>query len=519
MTHTVRLPKGWASTLLGSVFSWGSGGTPRRGTPAYYNGDIPWAIIGDLSDGTVNETATCITERGLNESSAKWVKPDSVLIAMYGSIGKLGINSIPLTTNQAIAFTKPDPIPTKYLFYYLMRERSALVGLGKGGTQRNISQTVIKAFPFVVAPLSEQHRIVEAIESYLTRLDDAVASLERVQRNLERYRASVLKAAVEGRLVPAEAELAREEGRSYEPADVLLERILAERKVRWIEDAAEKARANAEAKAGKAGKPWTPEDDTKALAKARKAAEAKYKEPAAPETTDLPTLPEGWCWSTVEQTAIVTGGITKNAKRTAFPLQVPYLRVANVYADELRLDDVREIGVTDDEFTRTQLQPGDMLVVEGNGSVEQIGRVALWNGEVAGCSHQNHLIRARFVHKQIVRWALQWLLSRGGRIHVQRVASSTSGLHTLSISKVSALPVPLPPLAESLRLIAEIDRQSSLASDLDRTLEASLARMQRLRQSVLKWAFEGKLVEQDPNDEPASLLLERIRSEIASAKQ
>ena len=133
-----------------------------------------------------------------------------------------------------------------------------------------------------VAPVPEQHRIVEAIESYLTRLDDAIATLERVQRNLKRYRASVLKAAVEGRLVPTEAELARTEGREYEPASVLLERILAERRRRWEE--AELAKLKAKGKAPKNDK-W----------------KAKYVEPAGPVTSELPELPEGWCWATVDQ--------------------------------------------------------------------------------------------------------------------------------------------------------------------------------------------------------------------------
>ena len=519
MTHIVRLPKGWAETTLGDVFRWGSGGTPRKGNPSYYDGDIPWAIIGDLTDGVVDSTASSITARGLEESSAKWVVPNSVLVAMYGSIGKLGINSVQLTTNQAIAFTHPNPIPAKYLFYYLMRERHSLIGKGKGGTQSNISQTVLKAYPFIAAPLNEQHRIVEAIESYLTRLDDAVASLERVQRNLERYRASVLKAAVEGRLVPTETELARKERRTYESVSDLLNRILAERKTRWIEGAAEKARTRAEAKALKAGKLWTPEDDAKALENARAKARLKYKEPEAPDTTDLPELPEGWCWTTVAQLAIVAGGITKNAKRAAFPIQVPYLRVANVYADELRLEEVKRIGVTEDELQRTTLEPKDLLVVEGNGSIEQIGRVALWDGSIAGCCHQNHLIRARFIASQLSRWALMWLLSLGGRASIMKVASSTSGLHTLSISKVSAIPIPLPPLEEANRIVIEIDRKLSLVDSAVNSSAASAVRSSRLRQAILRWAFEGKLVEQNPNDEPASALLDRIRSELASAKQ
>ncbi|MFN2398564.1 MAG: hypothetical protein ABR543_07970 [Gemmatimonadaceae bacterium] len=145
----------------------------------------------------------------------------------------------------------------------------------------NLTHGRFKKLPVVIAPLSEQHRIVEAIESYFTRLDDAVATLERVQRNLKRYRASVLKAAVEGRLVPTEAELAHTEGRDYEPASVLLERILAERRRRWEE--AELAKMKAKGK--------VPKDDVW---------NAKYEESVAPDTSDLPELPEGWCWASLD---------------------------------------------------------------------------------------------------------------------------------------------------------------------------------------------------------------------------
>ena len=192
-----ELPPGWLMTTMGDSFVWGSGGTPLRSVAGYYGGNIPWAVIGDLTDGLVGRTARSITTSGIANSSAKWVPEGSVLLAMYGSIGKLGLTTVPLTTNQAIAFTTTDPINARFLLFQLMAARSALIDAGKGGTQSNISQAVIKAFPFILAPLPEQGRIVSAIESYLSRLDDAVANLEGVKRNLKRYRASVLKAAVD----------------------------------------------------------------------------------------------------------------------------------------------------------------------------------------------------------------------------------------------------------------------------------------------------------------------------------
>jgi len=116
----MNLPETWIQAKMPDVIDWSSGGTPKSDKQKYYNGDIPWLIIGDLSDTVVYSSATNITELGMKESSAKYVEEGSVLLAMYGSIGKLGIAGVKLTTNQAIAFTKTlSGIHNWYLFYYL----------------------------------------------------------------------------------------------------------------------------------------------------------------------------------------------------------------------------------------------------------------------------------------------------------------------------------------------------------------------------------------------------------------
>ena len=203
MTHTPHaLPTGWVECTLGEIAEWGSGGTPRSGVAEFYNGEIPWLIIGDLTDGLVQTADRKITEMGLRQSSAKMVKPYSVLLAMYGSIGKLGINTIEVATNQAIAFTQflPSGILNWYLFYYLMASRNNFFKLAKGGTQQNISQTVIKAFPFPLPPLNEQRRIVAKIEALFSELENGVVQLSLTQAKLKQYRQALLKTAFNGNL-------------------------------------------------------------------------------------------------------------------------------------------------------------------------------------------------------------------------------------------------------------------------------------------------------------------------------
>ena len=192
----------WETKKMPDVVKWSSGGTPKATVKEYYeNGDIPWLIIGDLNDGIVNTSATKITELGLNNSSAKLVPAGTLLIAMYGSIGKLGITGMECCTNQAIAFAKEMyGVTTEYMFYYLSLMKSKLISLGKGGTQKNISLTVLNSIDVVVPPITEQQRIVDRIEELFSQLDSAVETLNKTKQQLAVYRQAVLKEAFEGNL-------------------------------------------------------------------------------------------------------------------------------------------------------------------------------------------------------------------------------------------------------------------------------------------------------------------------------
>lgn len=191
------IPNGWEIKKMSDVVIWGSGGTPKATEAAYYeNGTIPWLVIGDLNDGVVNSSASKITELGLKNSSAKLIPPGTLLVAMYGSIGKLGITGIECCTNQAIAFAKElHGVTTQYMFYYMVLIKAKLISMGKGGTQKNISQAVLKSLDVIVPPLSEQKRIVSRIEELFSQLDASVAKLKTAKERLKVYRQAVLKEA------------------------------------------------------------------------------------------------------------------------------------------------------------------------------------------------------------------------------------------------------------------------------------------------------------------------------------
>ena len=387
--------------------------------------------------------------RGADIGSTKQtVAPGTVLVCKINPrINRIWVVG-PRTAHEQIASTEwisffPVPgLEPRFLQYYLQQDsfRTYVASnvSGVGGSLMRVRPEVVERFPFPLPPLAEQRRIVAAIEEHLSRLDAAAAALERVRTALPRYRAAVLKAACEGKLVESELRPTNSQN----------------------------------------GQDLSP----------------------------------GWKWSKMSEIGTVQGGITKNPARKPVRHKFPFLRVANVGRGKLDLSEIHEIELRHGELERLRLEQGDLLIVEGNGSPTEIGRLAVWNGQIPDCVHQNHLIRHRPNADIRPAYIAAYWNSPSGMAQVMKAASSTSGLYTLSVGKVSSIRVPVPPVSEQDRILAEVDRRLSLADAADRAVSAGLAKAKRLRQAILKRAFEGRLVRQDPNDEPASALLERIRT-------
>lgn len=366
-----------------------------------------------------------------------------------------------------------------------LAQRSMTGGVG----QMRVPGEFLNSVQVPIAPSNEQDRIVGALEELFSDLDAGAEALEKARDKLKLYRASVLKAAVEGALTADW----RTCHRQVEPASELLKRILVERRRRWEQDQLRRF----EEKGRAPPKNW----------------KARYKEPVATDTATLPVLPERWCWAGFDQIGDTQGGLQKSPARTPRMNHYPYLRVANVHRGSLDLSNLHRFELTQDELKKLRLVPGDILIVEGNGSRREIGRCALWLGEVAGCVHQNHIIRVRPSDGVIPKYMDIFLNSPVGQTAIQNVASSTSGLYTLSVGKIKRLPLALPPKFEQEAIVEITEAQLSVIDRLESDLDTKLTYARSLRQAILRHAFTGKLVPQDPNDEPASELLKRIAAE------
>jgi type I restriction enzyme S subunit len=364
-----------------------------------------------------------------------------------------------------------------------------------------ISGSDLRAHRLPLAPLPEQYRIVAEIEKQFTRLDAGVAALKRAQANLKRYRASVLKAACEGRLVPTEAELTRAEGCDYEPADRLLTRILKERRAKWEADQLAKMQAQ--------GK--VPKDDKW---------KGRYQEPATPDITNLPDLPEGWVWATVDQLAseeprsIQSGPFGSSLLHSEFQDSgILAIGIDNVLEGRFSMGSQHRISVEKyAELEKYTARPLDVLVTV----MATVGRCCVVPAGLERSIITKHVYRISANQQLINPYYMMFALRGGSEVRRQmfgQVKGQTRPGINGEILKCIALPVPPP--EEQHRIVAEVERRLSVIDELEATVDANLKRAERLRQSILKRAFEGKLVPQDPDDEPASVLLERIRAERA----
>lgn len=466
MSAVRHLPAGWVSTTLGEVAQWGSGGTPSRSHPEFFGGSIPWIKTGELGPRTISHTEEHLTAVGLSSSSAKLFPRGAVAVAMYGAtIGKASILGVEAATNQACAVGIPLCMSSQFLHHYLVSQADALADAGKGGAQPNISQGVVRSWPIGLPPLREQDRIVDALDETLSGNDAATAELFAAKRKLALFRQALLKSAVDGTLTADW----RHSNPDVEPGGALLSRIGA------------------------------------------------VCLPVAVDT-DLPKIPNSWSWAPLGALGEITSGVAKGSKvRPGEPVrEVPYLRVANVQRGYLALSEVKLIPATETDIRELSLKPGDVLFNEG-GDRDKLGRGWVWNGEIEECIHQNHVFRLRLLRPDLQPEFISHHGNSFGRHWFEAAGKQTTNLASINLGILRRFPVPVPPSAEQKVIVERLRVELESIAESERAIERGLSMASAQRQNILRAAFSGQLVPQDPNDEPASVLLERIRAQRQAA--
>jgi len=495
--YDTDLPKGWVWSEIREIGEIVTGTTPSKSREEYYGSDYPFFKPADINSGYyVRESHDGLSIKGIEK--ARLLPERSTLVTCIGAtIGKTGLIRKAGASNQQINAVIPSELISPEFVYFVCispQFQKSITDNASATTLPILNKGKFEILPIPLPPSAEQHRIVDKIEELFTKLDAGIEYLKKAQVQLRQYRQSVLKAAVGGKLTEEWREAHRDE---LEPASVLLERILKERREKW--EAEQLEMLDVQGKVLKDGK-W----------------KGKYKEPSSPDTQGLHDLPMYWHWATLDSIAIIKGGITKNkARKVENGRMIPYLRVANVQRGYLDLTEIKEIEATEEVISELLLQKGDILFTEG-GDRDKLGRGWIWRGEIQECIHQNHVFRARLCSPDISSKLVSWFSNSFGQEYFMREGKQTTNLASINLTKLRSFPVPIPPALEQEAVVNEIERHLSVAEEAESTIDSELKRAERLRQSILKQAFSGQLVPQDPSDEPASVLLERIKAEKAA---
>lgn len=482
----LNLPSGWAETTLGSaLISVIGGGTPSRKVPAYFSGQIPWFTVKDMKALKPGDAEEHITEAAVADSATNLVPANTLIMATRIALGKAIRPTVACAINQDLKALVPGSgINSDFMLYWIGANQRLIQDLGSGTTVSGIRLEALHGLPLLLPPAVEQTRIVAKLEELLSHLDAGVAELKVAQKKLGQYRQSLLKAAVEGALT---AEW-RAKNTPTETGVQLLERILQERRPRW--EAKQLAKFVEQGKA-------PPKDWQK-----------KYPEPIQPDTIDLPELPEGWVWSSLGQCFYVAVGATPSRKEPSFwGGSIPWVSSGEVRFS--RITSTKEM-ITQDGLNNssTQINPVGSVLLGMIGEGKTRGQVAILDVEAA--NNQNCAAIWASESGVPAEYVYFWLWSQ---YEQTRRGSSGNNQPALNKSIVERILFPLPPLGEMVEIVRLVSQALDAIYEQEMAIEISLKQSNAQRQNILRSAFAGQLVPQNPNDEPASVLLERIRAE------
>ena len=503
-----NVPGSWKWANLSELGEIVSGGTPSTKEPSYWGDEINWISPADLTGftaKTIRQGGKSLSKIGLANSSAKVMPAGSVHFSSRAPIGYVVISSQPLATNQGFKSLVPAAgIFNEYVYYYLMASRDYARRRASGTTFLELSGRAFGDLRIPVAPKTTQYRIVAKIEELLSELDKGVESLKTARAQLEVYRQAVLKHAFEGKLTTRW----REENKDkLETAEELLARVNRERETCYEQqlnewDVAVKAWKVTGKKRRKPTKPRI---------------RAASPLPTDKDITGFPVLPNGWLWVKVQVLLTERPANGRSVKGRAFGF--PVLRLTAIKNDKLDLMESKNGDWERKDALRYLVQKGDFLLARGNGSKRLVGRGGLVTDLERDIAYPDTMIRLRVNPSVIGEYFFSFVWnSRIVRRQIECAARTTAGIYKINQGHVTNFVLPLCSLSEQAVMVNRLSSALSAIDRIEMEVDNHLTKAHTLRQSILKKAFSGELVEQDLSDEPASVLLERINAEQASQK-
>jgi type I restriction enzyme S subunit len=427
--------------------------------PAKCDSGHPMLSARNIDNGSINfdEFRFIATDDFALEDRRTRVTAGDVLLTIVGTIGRAAVvrhETERFTLQRSVAVMTPTKVLPHYLAYQLQAPviQRHFERVARGTAQKGVYLKILSDTAVVVPEHGKQREIAAYLDEQLSRLDASVAALLRAQANLKRYRASVLKSACEGRLVPTEAELARAEGRTFETGVQLLQRILADRRARW------------------AGK-------------------GKYKEAATNGSHVLPEAPSGWAWTGLG--GLIADGPQNGlyVPKASYGSGVPIIRISDYQNDwQLPFSELQRVNIEAVTADVYRVCDGDILVNRVN-SLTHLGKTLLVRSRGEMPVFESNIMRMRLSSAVVPEYVTLYLRSSRGRTRLNSGAKWAVNQASINQQDVCSCPIPLPPLPEQHRIVAEADRRLSLIRGAEAQVSANLARAKRLRQSILQAAF------------------------------
>lgn len=510
---------------LKEKFSILTGTTPSKKEKDNFGDYIAFIKPPDLLNNIINVDSSQdkLSEKGANKS--RILPVNSVLVSCIGNLGKVGLNNVPVAFNQQINAVLPDKdVDPKYLFYYFQSYhfKSQLENIASSTTISIINKSKFGNLEFPFVPLSEQHRIVAKIEELFSELDNGVANLEKTKDQLQTYRQSVLKHAFEGRLTenwraynPAQSRHAftAETGhKAAEPQAVYHQTAQATASNDLSQETLENLPGPELLQYIKAERQRQYEQALKEWEQKAKTAKAKgQKKPAKPkkpkemnplteeELQQLPELPEGWCWARLGDISNAIGGYAFKSKNLLTEGVYQVIKIANVKMGHLDLKSAPAFLNEVDEkiIEKYGLKKGDCVIsLTGTRKKRDYGNVAIVENQSNLLLNQR-LGAVRFNNPLYSRFFFYAMMTDIFRDNFFKYETGNVGQGNVSMKALVSEPIFLPPLSEQKQIVREIESRLSVADNLSESIDQSLQQAQSMRQSILKKAFEGKLVENE----------------------